>query len=177
MPAFKNITGLRFGRLVAVEPRDRDPWGSVRWLCVCDCGSSIVVSRRSLAAGLTRSCWCLRREAAVKTGKKTATHGQTDTPTWRSWKAMLDRCTYTTNISWKNYGGRGITVCDRWRSFANFLADMGPRPPGTTLDRRDNDGDYKKGNCRWATPREQRVNQRSAPNQQKAIRADWQIAR
>ena len=158
MPAFKNITGERFGRLVAVERHGTSQ--PTMWLCRCDCGATAMVMSRSLVAGLTRSCWCLRREVVAQLGKRASTHGQTHTPTWRSWKSMLDRCTYPSNIGWKHYGGRGIKVCDRWRSFVNFLADMGERPPGTTLDRIDNNGNYEKSNCRWATYKEQRANQR-----------------
>lgn len=82
------------------------------------------------------------------------------TPTRNSWIAMWDRCERPGAASYKDYGGRGITVCERWTSFDNFLADMGTRPAGTTLDRINNDGSYEPGNCRWATPKEQRANQR-----------------
>jgi hypothetical protein len=77
------------------------------------------------------------------------------TLTWNSWKAMRDRCRNPKNQDYKNYGGRGITVCTRWASFVNFLEDMGERLAGTTLDRIDGDGNYESGNCRWATPKEQ----------------------
>lgn len=158
MPAFKNIAGQRFGRLIALERHGTSQ--PTMWLCRCDCGATTAVRSRSLVAGLTRSCWCFRREVVAQLGKRAATRGQTDTPTWRSWKSMLDRCRYPTSIGWKNYGGRGIGIDDpRWFSFPPFLEDMGERPPGTTLDRRDNDLGYSKGNCRWATQREQRANQ------------------
>lgn len=160
MPAFKDISGQRFGRLVALERHGTSQ--PTMWLCRCDCGATTAVRSRSLVAGLTRSCWCFRREVVAQLGKRAATHGQTDTPTWRSWKSMLDRCTYPSSIGWKNYGGRGITVCERWRSFANFLADMGERPPGKTLDRKENDLGYSKANCRWATPKQQADNRRSS---------------
>ena len=91
-----------------------------------------------------------------------ATHGMTNTPTWVSWVSMRQRCHYAEDISYKNYGARGIKVCERWmNSFENFYADMGARPDGTSLDRRDNEGNYEPTNCFWATKEEQGANQRT----------------
>jgi hypothetical protein len=97
----------------------------------------------------------------------TLLHGHTSalgaTATYRSWQSMVARCTNPKSTSYGNYGGRGVTVCERWRRFSAFLEDMGERPEGLSLDRIDNDGNYEPGNCRWATNHEQRVNQRSRP--------------
>lgn len=84
----------------------------------------------------------------------------TRSPTYNTWQSMLQRCYYSKNISYKYYGARGITVCERWRVFENFLADMGERPEGTTIDRDDVNGHYEPGNCRWASPTTQRHNRR-----------------
>jgi hypothetical protein len=94
----------------------------------------------------------LKREASTK-------HGLSKTPTWWSWSGMRARCMDPGHRDWSRYGGRGIVICDRWRDFAAFYADMGPRPEGKTLDRIDSTGNYEPGNCRWATPLEQRLNQ------------------
>lgn len=154
----------KYGRWTVIKPAPRSAKGNLRWQCRCDCGADSLVLQRTLLDGRSRSCGCLSVEVFVaRTSKRRRTHGHTVggyTPEYRAWLHMRNRC-YNPNVKkFENHGGRGITVCDRWRdSFENFLADMGQRPsPKHSIDRIDNDGHYEPGNCRWAMPRVQQGN-------------------
>lgn len=146
--------GTRFDRLVVLEDEH-----SQRVRVKCDCGERRTVQRAGLRNGTTRSCGCLQRELASSAKLK---HGGVGSLTYKSWNNMVQRCTNPRNTAFANYGGRGITVCDRWRtSFEAFLADVGERPSRShSIDRIDNDRAYERGNVRWASRLVQSNNQR-----------------
>ena len=153
----RDLTGEQFERLTVISRADSRSYRSY-WNVRCSCGVEKEVSQSVLVGRKARSCGCLQQEVRISANTK---HGYNRTPTYVSWCAMVARCANPKLKSYKNYGGRGIAVCDRWLEFSNFLADMGERPPGKSIDRfPDNDGHYEPGNCRWATASEQRINQR-----------------
>lgn len=164
MPKAIDITGLRSGRLVALRlVQSETPWRV--WECVCDCGVRVFVAQQRISNGRSRSCGCLKIELATKRLRAMLTkHGLTGTPGYWAWGALKKRCLNPKGAAYKNYGGRGIKVCDRWLdSFAAFLEDVGPRPsPLHSIDRYpDNNGNYEPGNVRWATRKQQNRNTRS----------------
>jgi hypothetical protein len=145
--------GAKFGRLTVLRVTANPPNRNRHYDCRCDCGGLTVVAGHNLRGGNVRSCGCLAREHAAEMGR-VGTHGLSRTPTYRSWQTMVQR-TNSKSPDWEHYGGRGIKVCDRWRSFDLFLADVGERPEGTTLGRLADEGDYEPGNARWMTQAEQ----------------------
>lgn len=168
-----DLTGRVFGRLTVVRLDSKDRYGA-RWHCSCECGGNRVVRGTALRDGTTRSCSCLSRELAAARSKRDGSrrarrHGHTSetgvrkrTSTYISWASARQRVLDPNHQNYPLYGGRGIAMAPRWlESFECFLADMGERPKGHTLDRIDPNGHYAPGNCRWATPLQQRHNQRA----------------
>jgi hypothetical protein len=156
-----NLAGKIFGRLTVISFShiSRGGLGHACWNCVCECGTEKTIAGNHLRDGNTVSCGCFAREQ-ISNANRTHGHGH-ESPTYRSWRSMMSRCNNPKSNNYKYWGGRGIIVCERWFSFENFLADMGVRPVGMTLDRYPNkDGNYELKNCRWAGPTMQVRNRR-----------------
>lgn len=142
---FRNLAGQVFGYVTALRIHGKDTQGGFTWLCLCSCGNKCIRSRRNMVSGKTVSCGCFFKR---KRG------GKRDYKSYHVWRSMLQRCREKD----PRYGGRGIKVCKRWLKFENFLKDMGERPAGMSIERKDNDGNYEPSNCKWATPKEQTRN-------------------
>ncbi|MGI9492123.1 MAG: hypothetical protein ACR2QF_06975 [Geminicoccaceae bacterium] len=153
-----DITGQRFERWSALAKSEIKNRHGL-WLCECDCGTRKTVSLYKLIHGRSKSCGCLRDEIAKS---QQTIHGLSESGTWNSWVSMKKRCKNTKHKSWKDYGGRGISFCDRWNSFELFLKDMGERPEGHSIERIDVNGNYTPENCVWLINENQAQNKRNS---------------
>lgn len=149
----EDITGMRFGSLVAIRPE-----AGKKWLVRCDCGKEVVRKTQGLRNGTTKSCGCVKRPR-----QETLAHhaGGKKTRAYRIWDGIVQRCTNPNNKAFSNYGGRGIAIDDAWLVFNNFLSDMGIPPENASIERIDNDSGYNKSNCKWASKTEQQRNRRT----------------
>ncbi len=152
----QDLTGRRFGHITVLGFAGLDGHRSAMWHQRCDCGAVNITRGSTLVAGRTQAC------KSCANSKSKTTHGMSRTVLYQRWRAMLDRTGRSEGAEYHNYGGRGITVCPRWRQFEAFAADMGPTfSPGLELDRIDVNGHYEPSNCRWITKREQQLNKRT----------------
>lgn len=173
--AMEDITGRSFDAWTALRFIEGSGSKHPKWKCVCKCGNVRDIDYYALTGGRTRSCGCLRQKLI---GEKTRTHGKARTKIYSIWVGIITRCCNPNTPNFCDYGGRGITVCDRWRnSFENFYSDMGERPRGMSIERIDNDAGYSPENCKWATRAEQsrnrRNNRRLTLNGETRCLAEW----
>jgi len=155
-----SLAGQKYGKLTIIG-RIKKHHLRTRWECLCDCGNIKIIDQSSIRNGHTKSCGCLKKER-LKGNTNNKVHGMKGTIIYQTWRAMKQRCTNKGHVNYHNYGGRGISICDRWlESFESFYEDMGERPTGKTLDRIDSNGNYCKENCKWSTKKEQCINRRN----------------
>ena len=162
----ESLVGRAFARLTVLRVYRTAPGTRSRAVCRCECGRETDVQTNNLTSGNTTSCGCLGQQSRARNGRANRRHGHAandrESGTYASWRGMLKRCERPVTDGFRHYGGRGISVCTDWRtSFDAFLADMGARPDGRTLDRIDSNRGYSKDNCRWSTVREQNRNKRN----------------
>lgn len=166
--SYNDIGNTRFGRLLVIRRYGSNKYGNATWLCACDCGASCITTASSLLSGDTRSCGCLNRELIRARNQNRITHGDSKKRLYRVWQEMIQRCYNPNATAFREYGGRGISVCDEWRNYESFRdwaigAGYDENAPHgvCTLDRIRVNGRYEPENCRWVSMGEQSLNKRS----------------
>lgn len=153
-----DIKGKVFGRLTVLEEAGKNKGGDLKWLCLCECGNKKAILGYNIKSGHTKSCGCITKE---RLKEKNTTYGLSSHPLYNTWKGMQARCLNPSTPKYKYYGGRGVTVCEKWLDINNFIKDMYPSyKKGLQLDRIDNDKGYSKDNCRWVTRQQNNSNTR-----------------
>lgn len=175
MPTKLLLQGKKFNRLLVLQEQGKNKLGNILWLCQCDCGAKTIVQGRFLKKGLIKSCGCYAKE---KLKQRLTTHGLTGHPLRNVWNGIKQRCSNKNNLEYKNYGARGIKVCERWLIFKNFYDDIiSGYIKGMEIERIDNNGNYEPKNCKWATHRQQNRNKRTNHllecNGQKLSLVEW----
>jgi hypothetical protein len=174
MAKFKDLTGAKFDRWTVIE-RTENKGKRIMWLCKCECGTESTVRGDHLNGGYSKSCGCLRTESHTKHGHSSATHISSE---YSSWHNMVTRCTNNSHASFNDYAGRGITVCEKWKTFENFLEDMGNKPSDEySIERIDNNKGYSPANCVWSDRITQQRNQRVRSDNALGIRGVYKESR
>lgn len=152
MSKYKDLTGQKFGKLTIIERAENDKQGNAQWLCKCDCGKTVIVRGYQLTIGKTNSCGCLK---SIR-----QSHHKSHLRIWQIWECMKQRCYNPSQISYKNYGAKGIRVCEEWHNFENFYnwSLNNGYETNLTIDRIDNNKDYSPNNCRWVDMKTQQRN-------------------
>jgi transcriptional regulator with XRE-family HTH domain len=165
----KSLVGQRFGMLVVQEFHDIKSEHS-RWKCLCDCGNTCTPHGHSLKSGKAKSCGC---QTVILATIQATKHGRSKSREYKAWVNMQQRCDNPKTNHYKDYGGRGIAYCDKWKTFEGFFEDMGKCPDGLTIERIDNNKGYSKDNCKWATYKEQAKNKRNTQKFDGITLTDW----